>query len=203
LTFPEAAAVPLTSITSWEMLFHRLAIPEAASGATVLIIGGTGGVGSMAVQLARQLTNLTVVTTSFADAKELEWCRRHGADHVINHLEPIAAQITALKTPPVKYVFSTNMTGHHYPQIAELIAPQGRFGLIDDPEPLDLRLLKVKKRLRALGEHVYPIDVSDRRHGGSASSPDAPIADDRRGPNQYDSCRSTRPDQRRQFSRRA
>ncbi len=144
LSFPEAAAVPLTSITSWEMLFHRLAIPEGASGAAVLIVGGTGGVGSMAVQLARQLTKLTVITTSFADAKEQEWCRKNGADHVIDHMKPIAAQIAALKVAPVKYVFSTNMTDHHYPQIAELIAPQGRFGLIDDPEPLDLKLLKVK-----------------------------------------------------------
>lgn len=144
LTFPEAAAVPLTSITSWEMLFHRLAIPEGSSGATVLIIGGTGGLGSMAVQLARRLTKLTVVTTSFADAKQQEWCRNNGADHVIDHLKPIAAQITALNTSPVRYVFSTNMTDHHYRQIAELIAPQGRFGLIDDPEPLDLKPLKVK-----------------------------------------------------------
>jgi zinc-binding alcohol dehydrogenase family protein len=144
LSFPEAAALPLTSITSWEMLFHRLAIPEGSSGATVLIIGGTGGVGSIAVQLARQLTKLTVVTTSIADAKKQEWWRKNGADHVIDHMKPIAAQICALKTAPVKYVFSTNMTDRHYPQIAELIAPQGRFGLIDDPEPLDLKLVKVK-----------------------------------------------------------
>jgi NADPH:quinone reductase len=144
LGFPEAAAVPLTAITSWEMLFHRLAIPEGSSGASVLIVGGTGGVGSMAVQLARQLTKLTVVTTSFDDEKEREWCRRNGADHVLDHSKPIAAQVAALNIAPVKFVFSTNMTGHHFPQIAELIAPQGRFGLIDDPEPFDLRLIKVK-----------------------------------------------------------
>src|SRR6478752_7401101 len=144
LGFPEAAAVPLTSITSWEMLFHRLAIPEDSSGASVLIVGGTGGVGSMAVQLARQLTKLTVVTTSFDDAQEREWCRKNGADHVLDHTRPIAAQVAALNIAPVKYVFSTNMTGHHFSQIAELIAPQGRFGLIDDPEPFDLRLVKVK-----------------------------------------------------------
>jgi len=144
LGFPEAAAVPLTSITSWEMLFHRLAIPEGASGASVLIVGGTGGVGSMAVQLARQLTSLTVVTTSFDDKKEREWCTKNGADHVLDHMKPLAAQVAALNIAPVKYVFSTNMTGHHFPQIAELIAPQGRFGLIDDPEPFDLRLIKVK-----------------------------------------------------------
>jgi zinc-binding alcohol dehydrogenase family protein len=144
LGFPEAAAVPLTSITSWEMLFHRLAIPEGSSAATVLIIGGTGGVGSMAVQLARQLTRLTVIATSFDDPKEQEWCRMNGSDHVIDHMKPIAAQIAVLKVAPVRYVFSTNMTAHHYPQIAALIAPQGRFGLIDDPEPLDLKLLKVK-----------------------------------------------------------
>lgn len=144
LGFSEAAAIPLTAITSWEMLFHRLAIPEGLSGASVLIVGGTGGVGSMAVQLARQLTRLTVVTTSFDDAQEREWCRKNGADHVLDHTKPIAAQVAALNIAPVKYVFSTNMTGHHFPEIAELIAPQGRFGLIDDPEPFDLRLIKVK-----------------------------------------------------------
>src|SRR6476469_3280824 len=84
LSFAEAAAVPLTSITAWEMLFHRLGIPEGSSGASVLIIGGTGGVGSMAVQLARQLTSLTVVTTSFDDKKEREWCAKNGADHVLD-----------------------------------------------------------------------------------------------------------------------
>jgi NADPH:quinone reductase len=98
----------------------------------------------MAVQLARQLTKLTVVTTSFDDAQEREWCRKNGADHVLDHTKPIAAQVAALNIAPVKYVFSTNMTGHHFPQIAELIAPQGRLGLIDDPEPFDLRLVKVK-----------------------------------------------------------
>jgi zinc-binding alcohol dehydrogenase family protein len=134
----------LTAITSWEMLFHRLAIPEGSAGASVLIVGGTGGVGSMAVQLARQLTKLTVVTTSFDDEQEREWCRRNGADHVLDHTKPIAAQVATLNIAPVKFVFSTNMTGHHFPQIAELIAPQGRFGLIDDPEPFDLRLIKVK-----------------------------------------------------------
>jgi zinc-binding alcohol dehydrogenase family protein len=144
LNFPEAAAVPLTAITSWEMLFHRLAIPEGSAGASVLIVGGTGGVGSMAVQLARQLTKLTVATTSFDDEQEREWCRTNGADHVLDHTKPIAAQVATLNIAPVKFVFSTNMTGHHFPQIAELIAPQGRFGLIDDPEPFDLRLIKVK-----------------------------------------------------------
>ena len=144
LGFAEAAAIPLTAITSWEMLFHRLAIPEGSGSASVLIVGGTGGVGSMAVQLARQLTKLTVVTTSFDDTQEQEWCRKNGADHVLDHTKPLAAQIAALKIAPVRYVFSTNMTGHHFPQIAELIAPQGRFGLIDDPEPFDLRLIKVK-----------------------------------------------------------
>jgi zinc-binding alcohol dehydrogenase family protein len=124
LNFPEAAAVPLTAITSWEMLFHRLAIPEGSAGASVLIVGGTGGVGSMAVQLARQLTKLTVVTTSFDDEQEREWCRRNGADHVLDHTKPIAAQVATLNIAPVKFVFSTNMTGHHFPQIAELIAPQ-------------------------------------------------------------------------------
>jgi NADPH:quinone reductase-like Zn-dependent oxidoreductase len=84
------------------------------------------------------------VTTSFDDEQEQQWCRKNGADHVLDHAKPIAAQVAALKIAPVKFVFSTNMTGHHFPEIAELIAPQGRFGLIDDPEPFDLRLIKVK-----------------------------------------------------------
>jgi NADPH2:quinone reductase len=117
LSFPEAAAVPLTAITSWEMLFHRLGIPEGLSRASVLIIGGTGGVGSMAVQLARQLTKLTIVTTSFDDEEERRWCRKNGADHVVDHTKPIAAQVAALNIAPVKFVFSTNMTGHHFPEI--------------------------------------------------------------------------------------
>src|SRR6478609_5265323 len=80
-----------------------LVIPEGASGASVLIVGGTGGVGSMAVQLARQLTSLTVVTTSFDDKQERQWCRRNGADHVLDHAKPIAAQVAALKIAPVKF----------------------------------------------------------------------------------------------------
>jgi NADPH:quinone reductase len=141
LSFAEAAALPLTSITAWEMLFDRLRIGEG--GASVLVIGGTGGVGSMAVQLARTLTDLTVITTaSRPDGRE--WCRKLGAHHVVDHSKPLAAEIGALQLPPITYVFSTTATDTHYPAIAEVIAPQGRFGLIDDPAPLDLRLVKLK-----------------------------------------------------------
>ena len=143
LGFPEAAALPLTSLTAWEMLFDRLAIPEGAVDGAVLIIGGTGGVGSMAVQLARRLTNLTVVTTA-SKPEGQDWCRKLGAHHVVDHTKPLVAQLAALRLSPVNYVFCTTATDQHYPAIAEIIAPQGRLGLIDDPEPLHLRLLKLK-----------------------------------------------------------
>ncbi|HEV7260135.1 MAG TPA: zinc-binding alcohol dehydrogenase family protein [Bosea sp. (in: a-proteobacteria)] len=145
LSFAEAAALPLTAITAWEMLFDRLRIRDKVPGAAhaVLIVGGAGGVGSIAVQLARQLTDLTVIAT--ASRPETQgWVRDLGAHHVIDHTKPLAAQVAALGLGAPGHVFSTTHTDSHLPEILELIAPQGRLGLIDDPETLDANPLKRK-----------------------------------------------------------
>jgi NADPH:quinone reductase len=145
LTFAEAAALPLTSITAWEALFDRLKVSDRVAGGpnAILIIGGAGGVGSIAVQLARKLTDLTVIATASRPETEA-WSRQLGAHHVINHRLPLAAQVKALGLGAPVFVFSTTSTSTHLADIAELIAPQGRFGLIDDPDTLDINPFKRK-----------------------------------------------------------
>jgi NADPH2:quinone reductase len=141
----EAAALPLTTLTAYEMLFDRLRVTDPVPGAApaVLLIGGSGGVGSIAIQLLRALTDLTVIATA-SRGKTQDWVTELGAHHVIDHSKPLPPQIEALGLGQPGYVFSTNHTGTYVRQIAELIAPQGRFGLIDDPESLDVTPLKTK-----------------------------------------------------------
>lgn len=144
LSHAEAAALPLTTLTAWEMLFDRLAIPPGGGhGEVLLMLGGAGGVPSIALQLARRLTGLTVIGTA-SRPESADWVRERGAHHVVDHSRPLAAQVAALAAGPVRYVFSTHTSAAAWAEIAKLIAPQGRFGLIDDPEPLDLRLVKFK-----------------------------------------------------------
>ncbi|MFF8802142.1 MULTISPECIES: zinc-binding alcohol dehydrogenase family protein [unclassified Methylobacterium] len=144
LSFAEAAAMPLTAITAWEALFDRLDIRRAVPGAdaAILIVGGAGGVGSIATQLVRQLTDLTVVTTA-SRPETAQWSRDLGAHHVIDHTRPLAAEIAGLGIAPT-FVFSTTNTDRHLPEIGQLIAPQGRFALIDDPAALDVLPFKRK-----------------------------------------------------------
>lgn len=143
LSFAEAAALPLTSLTAWEMLFDRLAIPLTNTDASLLLIGGAGGVGSMAIQFAQRLTGLTVIATA-SRPDSSAWCRKLGAHHVIDHTQPLAAQIANLDAPPVAYVFCISATDMHWPAINDIIAPQGRVGIIEDPETMDVRLAKAK-----------------------------------------------------------
>ena len=145
LGFEEAAAMPLTGITAWEMLFERLDVRKPVPGAAnaILVIGGAGGVGSMTIQILRALTDLTVIATA-SRPETIEWTKQLGAHHVVNHREPLAKQVAELGIGAPAYVFSTTETGGHLADIAELIAPQGRFGLIDDPEKLDISLFKRK-----------------------------------------------------------
>jgi len=139
LDWAQSAALPLTSITAWEVLFERLRVREPVPGAAsaILIIGGAGGVGSIAIQLARALTDLTVVATA-SRAETRDWVRELGAHHVIDHTLPLAAQVSDLDMGSPAFVFSTTHTDRHLTEIAELIAPQGRFALIDDPASLDV-----------------------------------------------------------------
>ena len=145
LSNAEAAALPLTAITAWEMLFDRLNIRNRVPGAsnTILIIGGAGGVGSIAIQLVRALTDLSVIATA-SRPETTEWVKALGAHHVIDHAKPLAAQIEALATGAPGFVFSTTETQRHIAEVQALIAPQGRFGLIDDPESLDVLGFKRK-----------------------------------------------------------
>lgn len=140
----EAAALPLTAITAWEMLFDRLQVPKTApANTTILVIGGAGGVGSITIQLLKQLTNLTIITTA-SRPETKEWVEQLGADYVLDHREPLAPQIKQLGLNAPSYVFSTTQTDQHLSDIVELIAPQGHFGLIDDPEQLDIKPFKSK-----------------------------------------------------------
>ena len=144
LSHAQAASLPLTALTAYEMLFDRFCIePGGTEPGAILVVGGAGGVPSVAIQLARKLTGLAVVATASRPESEA-WVRRCGAHHVVNHAEALDKQVKALGIAPVRYVFSTHTDGRNWPEIARLIAPQGRFGLIDDPEPLDLRLVKFK-----------------------------------------------------------
>lgn len=144
LDWAQAAALPLTAITAWEALFDRLDVRKPVPGASViLIIGGAGGVSSIAVQLARQLTDLTVVATA-SRPETRTWVEGLGAHHVIDHSKQLADQITALGIAAPGFVFSTTNTDKHVAEIAKLIAPQGRFAVIDDPATLDIMPFKRK-----------------------------------------------------------
>ena len=127
LDFKNAAALPLTSITAWEALFDRLGVSRggADAGKRVLVIGGAGGVGSIAIQLARQLGQLTVIATA-SRPESVQWVRSLGADHVIDHNGDMAAQLLALGINDVDYVLSFNDTEQHFDAIAQVIAPQGK-----------------------------------------------------------------------------
>jgi len=146
LSFEEAAALPLTTLTAWETLFDRLDVRKPVTGTAhaLLIVGGAGGVGSIAIQLARRLTDVTVIATASRPETQ-DWCRALGAHHVVDHTKPLAEQVEALGIGAPDFVFSVTHTDTHFPEIAKIIAPQGRFALIDDPkDPIDISLLKSK-----------------------------------------------------------
>jgi NADPH2:quinone reductase len=145
LDWAEAAALPLTTLTAWEAMFDRLDVTKPVPGAAaILIIGGAGGVGSIAIQIARQRTDPLIVISTASRPETQEWVKGLGAHHVIDHSRPLAPQIAELNIGAPAFVFSTTHTEQHASDIAELIAPQGRFGFIDDPKALDVMLFKRK-----------------------------------------------------------
>jgi zinc-binding alcohol dehydrogenase family protein len=146
LDFGAAAALPLTGLTAWEMLFDRLQVPTGldGKGKTLLVIGASGGVGSILVQLARQLTQLTVIGTA-SRAETRAWALELGAHHVIDHSKPLGEEIAKLNLPAPSYVASLTHSDQHFDQVVEAIAPQGKYSLIDDPAtPIDIMKLKRK-----------------------------------------------------------
>ena len=139
-----AAALPLTAITAWELLFDRLGVEEGGNkGDTLLIVGAAGGVGSILTQLASRLTGLTVIGTA-SRAESQQWVRELGAHHVIDHSKPLTEELARIGVKSVTHVASLTATDQHYAQVIEALAPQGKLALIDDPETLDARPLKAK-----------------------------------------------------------
>ena len=143
LDFANAAALPLTTITAWEMLFDRLKIGQGAKG-SLLIVGGAGGVGSIAIQLARTLTDLTIIATASRPETQA-WCQRMGAHHVIDHGKPLAAQVNAIVPGGVNHVLALTRTEDHFDEIVTAMAPQSALVLIENPaRPLEITKLKPK-----------------------------------------------------------
>ncbi|RXZ38300.1 zinc-binding alcohol dehydrogenase family protein [Oxalobacteraceae bacterium CAVE-383] len=144
LGFADAAALPLTSLTAWELLFDRVQAQEGGDrGKTLLIVGAGGGVGSILVQLARRLTGLTVIGTASRPETQ-EWVAALGAHHVIDHAQPMRPQLERHGFKNVDIAISLTHTGQHYAQLVDMLAPQGKLALIDDPDALDAMALKRK-----------------------------------------------------------
>ena len=155
----EAAAMPLTTITAWELLFDRLdflpVIPgnsvhshlvsePAAPQASILIMGAAGGVGSILTQLAAKLTDAIVIGTASRQQSQ-DWVKELGADYVINHHQPLMEQLKAIGIDAVTHVISLTHTDQHFDQLVEVLAPQGKLAMIDDPKTnIDINRLKLK-----------------------------------------------------------
>lgn len=146
LSFAEAAALPLTTITAYEALFDRLKVADPVLGAerAILITGGAGGVGSIAIQLAKTLTDLKVIATA-SRPETADWAKSLGADHVIDHSKPLAEEYAKLGIGAPAFIFSVTHSSQHRLAMAEIIAPMGRICLIDDfPEGFDILAFKMK-----------------------------------------------------------
>ncbi|EMY3599395.1 zinc-binding alcohol dehydrogenase family protein [Klebsiella aerogenes] len=139
-----AAALPLTAITAWELLFHRLGVQEGGNGGdTLLIVGAAGGVGSILTQLASKLTNMTVIGTASRPESQ-KWVREAGAHHVIDHSKPLSEGLAKIGIHAVTHVASLTNTDQYFNELIAALAPQGKLALIDDPESLDVVPLKAK-----------------------------------------------------------
>ncbi len=145
LDFAHAAALPLTGITAWELLFDRLGLEagKTARKGSLLIVGGAGGVGSILTQLAHQFTGLTVISTS-SRPETTEWCLKLGANFVVDHTKPFAPQLKTIGIPEVNYIAALTASDRHFPGLVEVLAPQGKIGMIDDPPRVDVTPLKDK-----------------------------------------------------------
>jgi len=149
LSFEEAAAMPLTTITAWEALFDRLGVDRLtdhppSEAKTLLIIGGAGGVGSIAIQLAKMLAGLRVVATA-SRPESAAWCRALGADEILNHHEPLLDQFTRAGLPEADYIFCLNSTEAHIQNMADVVKPQGKLCMIVETKgPVNINPLQRK-----------------------------------------------------------
>ena len=168
LDFSEAASLPLTSITAWEILFDSFGLEEGeGTGESILVIGGAGGVGSILIQLAKQLTGLTVVATASRPDTE-EWVKKMGADHVVNHRNPLNEEMNSLGITP-KYVAALTNTDDHFEAVVELIKPRGHIAMIDDPQNLNIGAIKLKALSFSwefmFARSMFQTDDMDAQHG--------------------------------------
>ncbi|RPE77309.1 zinc-binding alcohol dehydrogenase family protein [Vulcaniibacterium tengchongense] len=130
----QAAALPLTALTAWELLFQRMPFDSDAGGAgkSLLVIAGAGGVGSIAIQLARRAGFTVIATASRADTAE--WCRALGAQHVIDHRRPLPPQLAGIGIALVDAALNLYDTDAYWDALGEVLAPQGHVGLIVEPK---------------------------------------------------------------------
>ncbi len=149
LSYAEAAALPLTSLTAWEMLFDRLEVAKIDANKSILVIGAAGGVGSILVQLVKKLTKLNIIATASRE-ETTAWLKELGAETVINHRNKLSEEFEKFSLPAPEYVVSLNATEQHVNEIAKLIKPQGKFGFIDDPKSLNVMPFKGK----AVSTHI-------------------------------------------------
>ena len=146
LSFPEAAAMPLTTITAWEAMFERMGISKsgADAGKSLLILGGAGGVGSIAIQLAKKLARLKVIASA-SRTDSAAWARGLGADAVVDHTKPLPEQMSALGIPEANYVLCCSNTDPVFPVLPRLTAPQGQIcSIVRTTKPVDLSILQEK-----------------------------------------------------------
>ena len=155
LSFADAAALPLTAITAWDLLFERLGIAQGKTDLhqRLLIVGAAGGVGSILTQLARQLTGLKVIGSASRPETQA-WVRELGADVIVDHRQPLSEALKQAGIDAVTHVASLTQTDQHLAQLVEALAPQGKLALIDDPKTLDITLLK-RKSLSLHWEFMY------------------------------------------------
>lgn len=144
LTMEEAAAMPLTSLTAWEIMFDRIRInPEKDKGKSILIIGGAGGVGSVAIQLAKEIAGLTVIATA-SRPETVEWCKQQGADFVVDHKD-LVTNVRNAGFEHVDFILDFVDANAYWRSMADLIKPQGHIASITgSSDPLPLNILKSK-----------------------------------------------------------
>ena len=149
LSFSDSTALPLTSLTAWELLFERMQVEKEDANKSILVIGAAGGVGSIMVQLLKQLTQLQIIGTA-SRTETTAWLKSLGVDHVINHRNKLSKELAQQNLPQPDYIVSLNATEQHLEEIIKVIKPQGRFGFIDDPSTMNVMPFKQK----AVSTHI-------------------------------------------------
>ncbi|MEI8610321.1 zinc-binding alcohol dehydrogenase family protein [Enterovibrio sp. Hal110] len=149
LSNAEAAALPLTAIAAWGLLFEHLGLQQQApesndkSNEILLVVDAAGGAGSILVQLAKTLTGATIIAAASRESSQA-WVKKLGADHVVDHTKDLAPRIDALGIGQVTHVASLNSTEAYLETYTQILAPFGKIGLIDDPKNIDASKIKLK-----------------------------------------------------------